>query len=107
MPDDPKISIVLVTAPVDVAEGLSGRLLKMRLIACANLIGPVRSVYVWEGETQAEEEMLMVLKTPKHKVAALTEAVSELHPYDVPEVLEVDVASGLSAYLAWVDTAVE
>lgn len=105
MADTAKFAVVLCTAPVDRAEGLADALLEDRLIACANLIGPIVSRYVWEGRVERGEETLLVLKTRRDLVPALTQRILALHPYDVPEVLEVPVCSGLEAYLAWVDTS--
>jgi periplasmic divalent cation tolerance protein len=102
---DPGVSIVLCTAPVDRAEWLAERLLEGGLIACANLVGPVVSRYVWEGRLERANEMLLVLKTRTDLVREMTERLVELHPYDVPEVLELPVSSGLEAYLSWVRTS--
>ena len=71
----------------------------------ANLVGPVVSRYLWEGRLERAEETLMVLKTRRALVAELTARLADWHPYDVPEVLEVPVRSGLEAYLAWVDAS--
>ncbi|MDA0934582.1 MAG: divalent-cation tolerance protein CutA [Planctomycetota bacterium] len=105
--DDPtaasaSVTVVLCTAPVDRAEWLAERLLEDGWIACANLVGPVVSRYVWEGRVERAEETLMVLKTRSDLVAELRERLVDLHPYEVPEILELPAAGGLDAYLAWV-----
>lgn len=100
---DPRVSVVLCTAPVDRAEWLAERLLEDGFIACANLVGPVVSRYVWEGRLERAQETLMVLKTRTDLVPGMTQRLVELHPYDVPEVLELPAAGGLDAYMAWVE----
>lgn len=102
-PDD--FAVVLCTAPPDRAEELAEKLLEARLIACANLVGPLVSRYLWEGRVERAEEVLLVLKTRRDLVPELTARLSEWHPYDVPEVLELPVRSGLDAYLAWIDSS--
>lgn len=99
-----QVTVVLTTAPdAATAERLAGQLLEERLIACANIVPGVRSVYRWEGETRHDDEVLILLKTTGASVPSLTERVTALHPYDVPEVLALPVAAGLDAYLGWVD----
>lgn len=96
------VSVALCTVPVDEAESIVDRLLDEHLIACANLVGPVRSRYRWQGAVEESGEMLLVLKTRTDLVPRLQERVQQLHSYDCPELLAFDVDSGLSAYLAWV-----
>lgn len=103
MVPSPEVAVVLTTAPDTVtAERMAGRLLEEGLIACANVVPGVRSVYRWEGETRNDNEVLMLLKTTSETARALTERISELHPYDVPEVLALPASAGLDSYVAWV-----
>ena len=102
------VVVVLMTAPdARTAENLSEQLLEERLIACANVLPGVRSVYRWEGALQRDDEVLVLLKTTPESVAELSERIAALHPYDVPEVLALPVSSGLAAYTQWVGTEVE
>lgn len=73
-----------------------------RLAACAQVCGPVRSTYWWEGSVRTAEEWLCVLKTAAERVAPLTDAVLAAHSYDVPEVIATPIEGGNAAYLAWV-----
>ena len=102
MSDLTGVSVVLCTAPVDEAASLADRLLEARLVACANLVGPVESRYWWEGKIQSGRETLLVLKTETALVPRLTERIEEWHSYSVPEVLAFEAGSGLEAYLSWV-----
>ena len=98
-----QVTVVLTTAPdAATAERLAGQLLEERLIACANIVPGVRSVYRWEGETRHDDEVVILLKTTGASVSSLTERIEALHPYDVPEVLALPVAAGLDSYLGWV-----
>jgi periplasmic divalent cation tolerance protein len=102
-PSDPRVCVVLVTAPdAEVAGGLARALVDERLAACANLVPSVRSIYRWEGALQEDDEVLLVIKTTAEKTAALSQRVRALHPYDLPEVVALPALGGNAAYLEWV-----
>ena len=96
------VRLVLVTAPDEpTAERLARSLLEARLVACANLVPAVRSLYWWQGAIEEGRETLLVLKTTTAQLDALTAAVEREHPYDCPEVLALPVAAGSDAYVRW------
>jgi periplasmic divalent cation tolerance protein len=99
------VVIVLCTAPAQNAQALADRLLAERLVACVNLLGPMRSRYWWEERIEEAEEVLLLCKTRRDLAAALRDRIVALHPYQIPEVLEVAVDGGLPAYLAWVQAS--
>lgn len=101
-----RILVVYVTAPPAKAPELARALVEQRLIACANLVPGVRSIYRWEGEVHDEPETLLILKTTADRLAALKDAVGSLHPYQVPEVLALAVEDGSAPYCAWVRSSV-
>ena len=86
----------------DAAERLGRTLVEERLIACANLVPGVHSIYRWEGAIQSEDEVLLVMKTGRTALESLVARVEELHPYDVPEVLCLPAARVAEAYRQWV-----
>lgn len=98
------VDVVLVNAPAEDAPRIAHELVERRLVACANIVSGVRSVYWWEGKVEEAVESTILLKTRRSLVPALTDAVRALHPYDVPEIIAVPVAGdrGNAAYLAWV-----
>ena len=102
---DVDVRVVLITAP-DAAVGaeLARTLVADGLAACVNLVPGIRSFYRWEGEIQDDAEVLLIAKTRADRGAALAARVNDLHPYDLPEVLEVPAVGGSSAYLDWVRT---
>jgi len=100
---DSGVRTVLVTAPdPEVATGIARELVAARLAACVNVVPGIRSVYRWEGAIHEETEAMLVIKTTAHRCAELAARIAELHPYDVPEVLELAATGGSEAYLAWV-----
>lgn len=84
------------------AELLARTLVDERLAACVNVLPGVRSIYRWEGAVENAEEVLLLIKTTGERLPALAARLSQLHPYDLPELLAVPVAAGLPAYLHWV-----
>lgn len=98
---------VRVTTPDEVtAEALATGLVERRLAACAQVLGPITSVYTWEGGTERSQEWLLLVKTTVAAFDALAAAVQEQHPYEVPEVLAVPVAHALTSYAEWVRDSV-
>jgi periplasmic divalent cation tolerance protein len=101
--EDTEVRVVLITAPdVETGAGLARALVAERLAACVNVVPAVRSIYRWEGEVQDDAEVLLVVKTRRARCAALAARVQDLHPYDVPEVVELPAVGGSEAYLDWV-----
>jgi len=96
-------------APQADAERLARLVVNARLAACVNLIGPVTSVYTWEGKTCVEPEVTMLLKTTVERVNALRELLVAEHPYDLPEfiVCPIDTAASHPAYVQWVHASTE
>jgi periplasmic divalent cation tolerance protein len=98
-----ELCVVLATVPdAEVGRRLARTLLDEGLIACANVVPAVVSLYRWEGEVQEEGETLLLLKSRMELVPRLLERIPELHPYELPEVLALPVAGGLPAYCRWV-----
>jgi periplasmic divalent cation tolerance protein len=99
--------IVLVTAPsADKAAEIARTLVEEQLAACGNILPGLRSIYRWEGKVQDEPEVLLILKTRANLFETLRARVVALHPYQVPEVLRLDVAAGHLPYLQWIGDSV-
>ncbi|NPA97685.1 MAG: divalent-cation tolerance protein CutA [Crenarchaeota archaeon] len=100
--------VVLVTASsMEEAMRIARRVVEEKLAACVNIVNGVRSVYVWKGNVEEGSEVLLIMKTREDVLQRLIERVKELHSYEVPEVIAIEIANGLSAYLEWIDRVVE
>jgi periplasmic divalent cation tolerance protein len=88
------------------AERMAGALVERGLAACVNVVPGVTSFYRWKGETVRDSEWLLVVKTTASRFEALREALVELHPYEVPEVIALPIERGHAPYLAWIDESV-
>jgi periplasmic divalent cation tolerance protein len=94
--------VVLVTTPSrEEAENVAKKLLELRLIACANIVGPVSSHFHWDGELERVEEFLILMKSRLDLFEALSLQVKSLHSYKVPEIIALPVAAGSKDYLDW------
>lgn len=101
-PTEAELRVVLATAPdADSGAALARALVEERLAACVNLVPGVRSIYRWKERIEDESEVLLVIKTRADRCQALAARVRELHPYEVPEVLELPAVGGNPAYLDW------
>lgn len=97
-----KFSLVLVTAPdLKTARALAQAALQARLIACANLLPKIESHYWWQGRMESGAEVLLIMKTPRARLAALEKLVVARHPYDTPEFLALPISAGNRKYLDW------
>jgi periplasmic divalent cation tolerance protein len=98
-----QVFVVLSTFPnADKAAEVARALVDERLAACVNLLPAVRSIYVWQGSISDDTETLAVIKTTRDRYDALAARLRALHPYEVPEMLALEVAAGHAAYLSWV-----
>ena len=99
-------SIVVTTYPdVETAARASKTLVKKKLAACAN-IADIRSIYLWKGKLEDIRESLVIMKTRKSRVPQLRKAIEKSHPYEVPEIAEIPVASLNEKYLDWLNGSV-
>ena len=100
------IQIVTTTDRKDLAERIGQSLVDRRLAACVQIVGPIRSIYRWQGETESAEEWQCWIKTTRERFAAVEQAIRELHTYAVPEILAIPVVAGNAAYLQWLEEQV-
>ncbi len=96
--------VVMITVP-DKAVGheIARAVVEARLAACVNIVGPITSIYSWQGAIEESSEYLLVGKSTRALFAALADKVNQLHPYEVPEIISLPITDGLPAYLQWID----
>lgn len=95
--------VVLTTTDSErAAADLAAGAVDARLAACAQVVGPLTSVFRWDGAVQTEPEWRVELKTAADRVEALTAHLRERHSYDVPEIIATPITGGSADYLAWV-----
>lgn len=95
--------VVLTTAgSQEEARKIANALVERRLAACVNIVPHVESIYRWQGKIETAEEWLLLIKTQAELFDRLRNAVKELHSYDLPECLMLEVADGSPEYLNWI-----
>ena len=97
------VLICFCTCPEPHTAGrVATALVEERLAACANILPGLRSIYRWQGQVEAADEVLLLLKTSPDRYPALQDRLRELHPHELPELLAVESTLGLPEYLRWV-----
>lgn len=100
-----KYIIALITVPdQETGEMIANILLEKKLVACVNFVAPVISFFSWEGESDREDEVLLILKSRADLFESdLIPAVEALHPYKLPEIIAIPIIMGSENYLNWID----
>ncbi len=97
------IVIVLSNAPdLLLAKRIAHVLVEEHFAACVNLGAPGLSMYMWDNTLEGTEEIPLMMKTTLARAPALIARLTQLHPYEVPEILVLPVSGGSASYLEWV-----
>ena len=100
------VLLYLTCANKDEAKTIARTLVDERLIACANILGKMTSVYRWEGTVVEDEEIAVLLKTRRDMAARATERIKELHSYDLPCVVGLPIQGGNPDFIGWLNCEV-
>ena len=101
------VIVLVTTASKQEAEKIAQHLLKRKLIACANIVGPVSSLFHWSGKLETADEYLIFMKSRRDLFEKLAETVKALHSYEVPEILVLPIVGGSKEYLSWLGSCLE
>jgi periplasmic divalent cation tolerance protein len=97
-----QMCLVLTTAgSAEEAKKIAHALVESRLAACVNIVPQIESVYRWQGKVESAAEWLLVIKSRAAAFEQVREAIKELHSYDLPECIMLEIAEGDKAYLDW------
>ncbi|MBU2870727.1 divalent-cation tolerance protein CutA [Colwellia sp. E2M01] len=100
--------LVLTTCPnEDIAKDIAKIVVTEKLAACVNIIPNITSVYSWEDELHCDNEVQLLIKTDTNKFAILNERINQLHPYDVVEVIALNIQQGDKHYLNWITNSLK
>ena len=95
--------IVLTTAGShDEASKIAHALVERKLAACVNIVPQIESVYRWQGKVETATEWLLIIKTQAEAFARVREAIKELHSYELPECVMLEINGGSEEYLKWI-----
>ena len=101
-----RIVVLCTVGSSEEAQRIASAVVERRLVACVNVVPGVVSIYRWKGEIHRDGEWLLLMKTTAARFEALREALVELHPYEVPEIIELPIERGHAPYLDWIDASV-
>nr|NUR37206.1 divalent-cation tolerance protein CutA [Sphingomonas sp.] len=97
------VSVYAVFADVNEAERIGRLVVEERLAACANILGPIRSIYRWQGTIETAEEVAAIFKTTHERADSLITRIAGLHSYDVPCIATWPIDKILGSYAEWVE----
>ena len=100
------VSVYAIFADAAEAERIGRAMVEERLAACINILGPVRSIYRWQGAVETADEVAAIFKTSDSQAGALMTRIAGLHSYDVPCIVTWPVDKLLGTYADWVDESV-
>ena len=101
------VSVYVVFANAEEAERVGRAVVEERLAACINILGPIRSIYRWQGAVESAEEVAAIVKTSSIAVHALITRIAGLHSYEVPCIATWPIDKILGDYADWVETSVD
>lgn len=96
------LTVLTTTDTPEKAQALAAGAVEARVAACAQVDGPVTSVYRWEGTVRTDQEWRVLYKTTAARYPDLEAHIRQAHDYDTPEIIATPVTHGSEAYLAWV-----
>jgi periplasmic divalent cation tolerance protein len=100
--------IVLTTAgSEEEARKIARHLVENQLAACVNIVPQVESIYRWQGKVDSAREWLLLVKTNQERFPAVRDAIRELHSYELPECVAINIEDGSPDYLQWLTDAVQ
>jgi periplasmic divalent cation tolerance protein len=101
---DQPIVVYVTTPSPEVGKEIAAMLLDQKLAACVNIVSPVTSLYLWQGEKHEDQETLLIVKSRLGLFAdRLVPAVLQIHPYETPEIIAMPVIAGQREYLEWIE----
>ena len=104
----PKHIVIFVTcASKKEAKKIAKNLLNTKLIACANIIEDVKSLFWWKGKVDKATESLIIIKTVRKNFNRIENWIKELHSYEVPEIIALPITAGESNYLKWISESLK
>lgn len=101
MPDT--IQILTTTPDKPTAQKIAKSLIDRRLAACVQIAGPIESIYRWEGNVETATEWQCWIKTTRDRYSDVEQAIRQLHPYQVPEILAMPLVGGQTDYIQWLE----
>jgi periplasmic divalent cation tolerance protein len=101
------VQVSTTTDQKEEADRLADLVVGRRLAACAQIVGPIKSIYWWQGEKETAEEWLIMMKTTGARREELTTTIKAVHSYETPDITAIPIVAGDAAYLEWIAAETE
>ena len=102
IPESSEVVILVTTSSMEEAQKIAHRLVGEHLVACANLVSPVQSIFYWQEKVCDVKEVLVICKSRVALFEEILKRVKELHSYTVPEIIGLPIIKGSEDYLRWI-----
>jgi periplasmic divalent cation tolerance protein len=102
-----KLLVLTTAGSENEARKLAHAMVERKLAACVNIVPRIQSVYLWEGRVESAEECLLIIKTTRNAEQQVRTTIKELHSYQLPECLAIEVDGGSNEYLQWISASVD
>jgi len=100
--------LVLTTCPnEEVAKNIALQLVTEKLAACVNIVPNITSIYCWQNEVHCDNEIQLLIKTSDAQFSDLSKEINRLHPYDVVEIIALNIQQGDKQYLNWISNSLK
>ena len=96
------IKIIITADSKETAEKIGRDLVERRLASCAQINGPIKSIYWWKGKIEEAEEWVCTLKSRKALYKTIEKEIRALHPYELPQIIAIDIPHALPEYVDWI-----
>ncbi len=101
-----KLLVLTTAGSEEEAKKIAHALVENRLAACINIVPRIHSVYRWQGKVESADECLLIIKSTKGHEDQVASAIKELHSYELPECVVVEITGGSKEYLEWLSASV-
>jgi periplasmic divalent cation tolerance protein len=98
--------VYITTSGREESEKIANILLEEKLAGCINIIPSIKSIYLWQGEIEADSESILIAKTKLERIDDIIKKVKEIHSYDIPCILAIPVIQGSMGYLEWLESEI-
>lgn len=98
------VKVITTSDRKEVLEKIARELVSKRLVACSQILGPIRSIYIWEGKVTEDDEYLCIMKTKEELLDRVEEEIKRNHNYEVPEIISIKIDRSSEDYRRWLES---
>ena len=100
------VTIFTTCGSEETALTIAAAVVDQGFAACVNILPSIKSYYYYKGGTHLDEEVMLMIKTSRERIDAVSQVITELHTYEIPEILMVPVEACSDSFLEWIEESV-